>query len=135
MAHRTSKRKAPLPSRERDVICFLLFLVFLAGWGFIAFLAFKNGNISRVIYPTDSDGFICGQGQLAKRDHLLRFDMTQCLNPAVLVQGCLTPKVCVEKCPDKTYSPIFETKKPGANEDEIKEQMRPFCKKGADLNA
>ena len=43
-------------------------------------------------------------------------------------------QVCVEKCPDKTYSPIFETKKPGANEDEIKEQMRPFCKKGADLN-
>jgi len=115
-----------------DVICFLLFLVFLAGWGFIAFLAFKNGEISRVIYPTDSDGLVCGQGQMARREHLLLFDMTQCLNPAVLVQGCLTPKVCVEKCPEETYSPVFQARS-GKNEDEIKKEMEPFCKKGADL--
>merc|ERR1712192_279353 len=31
------------------------------------------------------------------------FDMTQCLNPAILVEGCLTPKACVNRCPDESY--------------------------------
>ena len=31
-----------------DIICLLLFLVCLAAWGFVAFMAFKDGDISKV---------------------------------------------------------------------------------------
>ena len=37
-----------------DVICLLLFLAFLGGWGAVAFLGIRGGDISKVIYPTDS---------------------------------------------------------------------------------
>ena len=33
-----------------DIICLLLFLVFLAAWGFVAFMAFKDGDISKVSF-------------------------------------------------------------------------------------
>jgi hypothetical protein len=31
-----------------DIFCLLLFLVFLAAWAFVAFMAFKDGDISKV---------------------------------------------------------------------------------------
>lgn len=31
-----------------DIICLVLFLVFLVAWGFVAFIAFKDGDISKV---------------------------------------------------------------------------------------
>jgi hypothetical protein len=46
-----------------------------------------------VIYPTDSRGEICGRGELHDRPLLLFFDLTKCLNPAVLAIGCKTPQV------------------------------------------
>jgi hypothetical protein len=36
------------------VLCLVLFLVFLGGWGFVAYLGIQGGDIIRVIYPTDS---------------------------------------------------------------------------------
>ena len=41
-----------------DIICLLLFLVFLAAWGFVAFMAFKDGDISKVsLRPCDYPSF------------------------------------------------------------------------------
>ena len=31
-----------------DIICLVLFIVFLVAWGFVAFMAFKDGDISKV---------------------------------------------------------------------------------------
>ena len=89
-----------------------------------------EGDINKVIYPTDSQvtimlplshtscrripdpasslllllpappapqGHICGRGAMSDRPLLLMFDLTQCLNPAVLVEGCLTPQVIGER--------------------------------------
>jgi len=111
-----------------DVLCLALFIAFLCGWGTVAFYGLYNGDISKVIYPTDSEGNVCGQGTLDNRPYLLIFDMTQCLNPAVLVEGCLTPKACVSECPHESDSPLFNTTigKPDA---EIKEKMKNFCKR------
>jgi len=120
-----------------DLICLLLFLAFLGGWVFVAVLGFRGGDINMVIYPTDSDGNICGTPgtPLADRKVLLMFDLSQCLNPAVLVTGCQTPHVCVEKCPDENFSPLAEAKKSslggslvGMSEQEIKNKMKPYCK-------
>ena len=49
--------------------------------------------IVKVIHPTDSLGRICGSGNLTSRKYLLYFDLTRCLNPAVLAYGCNTPQV------------------------------------------
>ena len=114
-----------------DIICLVLFIVFLVAWGFVAFMAFKDGDISKVtmiifkrtlyqnkelksilkrdgsklmkyiqvLYATDSNGRVCGNGYLKDRKYLLFFDLTRCLNPAVLAHGCLTPQVSVTKSP------------------------------------
>jgi len=111
-----------------DVICFLLFLVFLGGWGAVAFLGIRGGDISKVIYPTDSQGNICGKGEMVDRTALLMFDLTQCLNPAILVTGCLTNHVCVEECPKETYSPIGALKLGIESESTIKRKMKPYCR-------
>ena len=41
------------PVRNRsctDVICLALFLVFLGGWGFVAYIGISNGDIDKVIF-------------------------------------------------------------------------------------
>ena len=58
----------------------------------------------QVIYPTNSKGEICGRGQHAMRPYLLFFDLTRCLNPAVMSLGCPTMQVCVKECPKDKYS-------------------------------
>ena len=109
-----------------DVLCFILFLVLLGAWGFVGYLGFSSGDINKVraciskyviissfninlnfvcllmkklIHPTDSAGQICGYGDLKDRPVLLFFDLTKCLNPAVLTLGCLTHQVCIKECP------------------------------------
>merc|ERR1711935_976673 len=100
-------------------------------------MGFQGGNIDKVIHPTDSEGNICGAPgtPLETRPLLLMFDLTQCLNPAVLVTGCTTEHVCVEKCPDENFSPLAEAKKTvqlgalvGMSQQDIKDRMRPYCK-------
>jgi len=56
------------------------------------------------------------------------FDMTQCLNPAILIEGCLTPKVCVSNCPNESASPLFDAETERKSEAEIKESMKDFCR-------
>ena len=82
----------------------------------------------QIIYPTDTRGNICGRGELKDRPYLLFFDLTRCLNPAVLVSGCPTEQVCVAKCPDKMYSG-WAAYKSGLAQSNIKEVMRPTCVK------
>ena len=53
----------------------------------------SNIDICQVLYATDSNGRVCGNGYLKDRKYLLFFDLTRCLNPAVLAHGCLTPQV------------------------------------------
>ena len=79
-----------------DVICFLLFFAFLGGWGVVGYYGFKNGDPTRLIYPSDSSGAICGSSdKLANRPNLLFFDLTKCIMKpgAALALGCLTKQV------------------------------------------
>ena len=64
-------------------------------------------------------GRICGQGEFEKQPFLLFFDLTKCLNPAVLSLGCPTPQVCVEECPKNT--------KPFYHNPSAKIFLKPFC--------
>eukprot|EP00091_Calanus_sinicus_P007089 TRINITY_DN1798_c0_g1_i2.p1 TRINITY_DN1798_c0_g1~~TRINITY_DN1798_c0_g1_i2.p1 ORF type:complete len:344 (-),score=69.57 TRINITY_DN1798_c0_g1_i2:1062-2093(-) len=68
---------------------------------------------------------------MVDRRALLMFDLTQCLNPAVLVTGCLTTHVCVKECPTENYSPLGALRL-GINEDIIKKKMKPYCRPVSD---
>ena len=116
------------PTKRRrctDVACLALFGAFLGAWGFVGYTAYTQGDVNKVIYPTDTAGRICGQGSLADHPHLLFFDVTRCLNPAVLSLGCPTTQVCVRECPKERYSPLGDLAV--HREESVKEKMRPFC--------
>ncbi|CAN7937007.1 unnamed protein product [Ixodes hexagonus] len=72
--------------------------------------AYRNGNPERLIYPTDSQGNICGKPPFEDRKYLYFFDITKCLQrafkPGDLLPSliCNTPQVCVERCPNETFS-------------------------------
>ena len=61
---------------------------------------------------------MCGRGDQKDRPFLLLYDLTQCLNAAVLVTGCPTEQICVAQCPNETFWA----------EDKDKEKMKPYCK-------
>jgi len=116
-----------------DIICIFLFLAALGAWGFVAYLSFSSGDINKLIHPTDSQGKICGSdGPLKDRKNLLFFDLTQCLNPAVLTLGCPTPQVCVEKCPTKTLS-FSKTNILNVFQGKVPAEIKPFCTKDTDF--
>lgn len=101
----------PLKNRScTDILCFLLFFAFLAGWGVVTGFAIVNGDPTRLLYPTDSRGQVCGIGEYENKSLLLFFDLTRCATPKVIATGCRTPQVCVEKCPSKNwfYNPVIE---------------------------
>ncbi|XP_055925450.1 choline transporter-like protein 2 isoform X1 [Argiope bruennichi] len=96
--------KGPVKSRScTDILCLFLFVSFIAGWGVVAFFAFREGDPKVLVYPTDSAGNICGIGELENKPYLFFFDLLKCAKPSVVFTGCLTPQVCVEKCPNETF--------------------------------
>ena len=93
--------RGPIKSRGcTDVLCLLLLLAFIGGWGFIAVMAFQWGNPLILIYPSNSKGEICGKDNadvghdLTNKPYLLFFDITKCLSLNA-VTGCATPQVSV----------------------------------------
>ena len=74
-------RDGPVKKRGcTDILCLLLFLAFIGGWIFVAYLAFSQGDIDKVLHPTDSKGNVCGRGELEDKPYLMFFDLTKCLN-------------------------------------------------------
>ncbi|XP_068238990.1 choline transporter-like protein 4 isoform X3 [Palaemon carinicauda] len=104
--------KGPIKNRScTDILCFLLFVAFLAGWGVVAGFAAFNGDPSRLLYPTDSLGRVCGKDpEVVNKTYLLFFDLTRCASPKVIATGCPTPQVCVTECPKENwfYTPVAD---------------------------
>ncbi|KAK0065696.1 choline transporter-like protein 2 [Biomphalaria pfeifferi] len=96
------------PKRKRsctDVICCLIFIIFLGGLVVVAYFAFMYGDPQLLIYPRDSNGNLCGLGKYENKKYLFFFDLVECgrVGPGVFLTGCPTPQVCVAKCPDTDY--------------------------------
>ncbi|CAG5132142.1 unnamed protein product, partial [Candidula unifasciata] len=103
------------PNKNRsctDVICCFIFLIFIGGLVVVAYFAYVYGNPKLLIYPQDSEGNLCGMGTKVNKKYLFFFDLVACgrMGPGVFVNGCPTPQVCVEKCPDEDYVFLQNTK-------------------------
>ena len=113
--------RGPVKDRScTDVLCLLVFIAFLVGWGIVGYFGttlhlvlmmtsffffsyiflssfltgFVLGDPQRLVHPTDSQGRICGVDEKLKdKPYLHFFDLTRCANPAVLATGCQTPQV------------------------------------------
>ncbi|GFS69730.1 choline transporter-like protein 4 [Nephila pilipes] len=113
----------PVKSRScTDIICLFLFVSFLAGWCVVAFFAYREGDPRILVYPTDSEGNVCGYGEFQDKPYLFFFDLMKCASPKVLATGCLTPQVCVSECPRETF--LANENLPNA--DEMKKKL--ICK-------
>ena len=64
--------------RCTDLICLIGFLGFICLWAMVAKIGFANGDLDKIIYPTNSFGEICGKGAKKDRPVLLFFDVIQC---------------------------------------------------------
>ncbi|CAK8684737.1 unnamed protein product [Clavelina lepadiformis] len=105
--------KGPIKKRScTDIICCLLFFVFILGFITIGLFAWLNGDPVILLYPTDNQGRICGVNygdlDLSSKTNVFYFDITQCTNPAFLLSlQCATTQICVPSCPSElwTYFP------------------------------
>ena len=88
--------KGPNSKRScTDIICLLLLTVFCSVWLGIAVYGFAHGNPFQLVYPSNSEGEICGQGDHSDRPFLLFFDLTRCVKMSAALGGCATPQVVI----------------------------------------
>ncbi|KAI9204339.1 plasma-membrane choline transporter-domain-containing protein [Polychytrium aggregatum] len=90
----------PIGNRRCTDIPFLvLFLVFWAAMFYVAFIAIKTGNPSKLLYPTDYLGNTCGTNNTAVNSSLLDMSLkpySYFLNPIDLTTSA---QICISSCP------------------------------------
>uniref|UniRef100_A0A8C3YF87 Choline transporter-like protein n=1 Tax=Catagonus wagneri TaxID=51154 RepID=A0A8C3YF87_9CETA len=94
-----------------DVLCCMIFILFIIGYILLGLVAWVNGDPRRVAYPTDSQGHFCGQKNTPNENKtiLFYFNLLSCTSPSVVLNlQCPTTQICVSKCPEKflTYLEI-----------------------------
>ncbi|XP_068929750.1 choline transporter-like protein 4 [Petaurus breviceps papuanus] len=97
-----------LPRSCTDVICCVLFLVFLAGYIVVGIVAWLYGDPRQVLYPRNSTGAYCGVGENRDKPYLYYFNIFSCITTTSIVTAtmnglqCPTIQICVSSCP-KSY--------------------------------
>ncbi|ERE89263.1 choline transporter-like protein 5 [Cricetulus griseus] len=113
-----------------DVLCCMIFVLFVIGYILLGFLAWTHGDPRRVAYPTDSQGHFCGQKGTPNENKtiLLYFNLFRCANPSMILRlQCPTTQICVSKCPERflTYLEMQFLTREDKNHWEY---YRQFCK-------
>jgi hypothetical protein len=79
-----------------DVICLILFAVFLVIQVVLSVLIYVNGGDPKnIIMPRDSDGNLCTDS----KPNLFYFNLAECINVNAFFTGCTSPTICVADCP------------------------------------
>ncbi len=86
-----------------DWPCLLIFIMLLILYILFAIFVFREGSLRRFIYPTDTQGRICGIDSQIDRKYLQFFDIIKCIKYVLIGARCPTPQMCVEQCPSKFY--------------------------------
>ncbi|XP_061475437.1 choline transporter-like protein 4 [Rhineura floridana] len=131
--------RGPIQKRScTDIICCILFTVFIAGYIVVGILAWVYGDPRQVIYPRNSTGAYCGTSENSNKPFLFYFNIMKCATSvnilAAAMNGlqCPTTQICVSSCPDKFWvvppqSLVALNDKP----DKVWNQL--FCQPGVDL--
>ncbi|XP_070531871.1 choline transporter-like protein 2 [Ptychodera flava] len=101
----------PLKNRScTDILCCIIFIVFIAGMFVVGYFAWLNGNPNKLIYPTDSRGQICGYDtQVKDKPYLFYFNLVDCASTASLIElQCPTKQICVSQCPNSTWMGVTD---------------------------
>jgi choline transporter-like protein 2/4/5 len=86
-----------------DIICLILFVVFVLIQVLVSYFAFMCGDPQRLMTPRDSNGQYCS----GSTPNLLYFNLLTCLDVTSALTGCSTPQICVSQCPNQSlYFPI-----------------------------
>ena len=96
--------KLKTPSNKHgctDIICSIIFIVFIIGFIGLSIFSFINGKPQDLILPRDSRGQMCGKGNATDKPSLLFFDLVKCISVSSAFTGCSTPQICVEACPSE----------------------------------
>ncbi|KAI0213013.1 Choline transporter-like protein 4 [Lamellibrachia satsuma] len=123
----------PVPNRGcTDVLCCVLFLICIFGMLAVAAYGLYVGDPHRLVYPSDSDGAICGRGKYLKKPYLLFFNLAECvkMGSAVIFTGCPTPQVCVGHCPPRLWTWQIQHYKEQVNDYHIIDRKNMYCRPG-----
>nr|XP_008260825.1 choline transporter-like protein 4 [Oryctolagus cuniculus]XP_051710892.1 choline transporter-like protein 4 [Oryctolagus cuniculus] len=104
--------RGPIKNRGcTDVICCVLFLLFILGYIVVGIVAWVYGDPRQVLYPRNSTGAYCGIGQNKEKPYLLYFNIFNCILGTNIITAatnglqCPTPQVCVASCPGALWVP------------------------------
>ncbi|XP_004390821.1 choline transporter-like protein 4 isoform X2 [Trichechus manatus latirostris] len=103
--------RGPIKNRGcTDVICCVLFLIFILGYIVVGIVAWVYGDPRQVLYPRNSTGAYCGLGENKDKPYLLYFNIFSCIQNTNLMTAvtndlqCPTPQVCVSSCPESSWT-------------------------------
>ncbi|XP_073818510.1 choline transporter-like 2 [Musca autumnalis] len=112
LQRQVSRKSIPPPIPEidhtkhscTDVHCLIIFVCCIVFWFYIAHFAFTQGDLNKVLIPTDSHNRKCGvDSGVTHKPYLYFFDFDKCLDPEAALNGCKTKQVCVEQCPQESF--------------------------------
>ncbi|XP_032997584.1 choline transporter-like protein 4 [Lacerta agilis] len=103
--------RGPIRNRScTDVICCVIFAVFIAGYILVGILAWLYGDPRQAIYPRNSTGAYCGIGENRDKPFVFYLNIMKCATSFNLISAamsglqCPTPQICVPSCPDKFWA-------------------------------
>ncbi|XP_058410715.1 choline transporter-like protein 4 [Diceros bicornis minor] len=103
--------RGPIKNRGcTDIICCVLFFVFILGYIAVGLVAWVYGDPRQVLYPRNSTGAYCGIGVNKDKPYLLYFNIFNCILATNIITvsmnglQCPTPQVCVSSCPEAAWT-------------------------------
>ncbi|XP_047589837.1 choline transporter-like protein 4 isoform X2 [Lutra lutra] len=103
--------RGPIRNRScTDIICCILFLVFILGYIVVGIVAWVYGDPRQVLYPRNSTGAYCGVGANKDKPYLLYFNIFSCILATNIIMvaenglQCPTSQVCVSSCPEVAWT-------------------------------
>ncbi|XP_048204080.1 choline transporter-like protein 4 isoform X2 [Perognathus longimembris pacificus] len=128
--------RGPIKNRScTDVICCLLFFLFILGYIVVGIVAWVYGDPRQVLYPRNSTGAYCGMGENKDKPYVLYFNIFSCILTTNIIMAaqnslqCPTPQVCVSACPEAPWA-VEETQLSMTVEEVFSKGNRNVCLPG-----
>uniref|UniRef100_A0A4X2M264 Choline transporter-like protein n=1 Tax=Vombatus ursinus TaxID=29139 RepID=A0A4X2M264_VOMUR len=87
--------RGPIKNRScTDVICCVLFLVFIAGYIVVGLVAWLYGDPRQVLYPRNSTGAYCGIGENREKPYLYYFNILSCITATNIITATMDGLQC-----------------------------------------